>query len=594
MQFMGLKKLFSFLLIIIALCLISCAKTIPHKQPVPSAPTTYPPDHYLRLAAKQANPTLQGHLQLQAVQAYLRGQSFEQADLLLPTLNLSALSATDQIKYQFALAELALAHNRPVDALEILHNINTTDINAQPLSLQITREKLLATSYATFGQALEAIKIRLDLALLLNNPVDEKNNKRAIWSLSQQLSDETLLQLADNTTQPTLSGWAQLTLIARQDQKDPQKLHASLQAWRAKYPGHPANALLSDLVPASSLQPFNIPKKIAVILPLQGSLSTQANAIWQGILYAYYASPVESRPTLLLYDDSTISIPAIYQQALSQGVDLVLGPLTKDSVMLARKNHSILTLTLNYSGQQPAVNNMYEFGLNLTQDTEQLARRIQEDNRPTVLTITGNDPSSQTALRSFKQQFESVGGKVVADLTLNSSTDLNRALPSLLEFKSDTQTRRQDVDAIFINLSEEQAKTVLPLLAHYGAGDLPVYATSLVDNGKGTQNEALNKVIFVDIPFMINPSEADLKTRQTLSTLFPDQYKNYIKLYAVGIDAYHLVFELSRLRIFPESTYNGATGVLFLDKNQQIYHELSWGQFMNGEVTPLPVRLNKN
>jgi outer membrane PBP1 activator LpoA protein len=237
---------------------------------------------------------------------------------------------------------------------------------------------------------------------------------------------------------------------------------------------------------------------------------------------------------------------------------------------------------------------VYEFGLNLMQDADQLARRIQEDNRPSVITLTGEDLNSRNTLDYFKQQLTGLGGRVIGSLTLNSTTDLNVAIAALLDFNPETKMRRQAIDAIFMNLSEEQAKTVLPLLQHYGAEDIPIYATSLIDNGKGSPNEAFNKLIFVDIPFLINPDEAALKAQQNLIKLFPEQYKNYAKLYAIGIDAYHLVFELSRLHVFPESTYKGTTGLLSLDKNQQIYHELSWGQFVNGNVTVMPARINKN
>ncbi len=564
----------------------------PSITPAPATtnkPSIQTPDHYLRLATAQTDPTLRAHFQLEAAQAYTRGQAFDKATDLLNTINLDLLNPSDKIHYQLVLAELALANNRPVDALEILQTINSFDITTQPITLQIGRDKLLAASYEAFGQALESIKIRLDLALLLNNSDDEKSNKRAIWALSQQLSDDTLNQLAQNYSQPTLRGWAELTLISRQNQNDPQKLNASLQDWRAKYPNHPANALLANIVPAATLQPFVQPKTIAVILPLQGPLSAQADAIWQGILYAYYESPVESRPTLLLYDSSKTTIPAIYDAALAQNVDFVLGPLTKDQVLLARKNPKIMTLTLNYSGQTP-VKNTYEFGLNLTQDTAQLAQRMPEDNLPNVLTITGDDPNSLNTLNYFKQKLNSLGGKVVGSLKLNPKTDLNLAIPALLEFDAKSKTHRQDSDAIFINLTNEQAKTVISLLHSYGIDDLPIYATSLVNNTQSSQNDELNNVIFVDIPFVINPDNAALKAQQTFAHFFTDNYKNYGKLYAVGMDAYHLVFELSRLRVFPDSAYNGSTGVLSLDKNQQIYHELSWGQFVKGDVTAMPAR----
>jgi hypothetical protein len=56
----------------------------------------------------------------------------------------------------------------------------------------------------------------------------------------------------------------------------------------------------------------------------------------------------------------------------------------------------------------------------------------------------------------------------------------------------------------------------------------------------------------------------------------------FVRLYAFGVDAYHLVKELGRLRAQHYAEYQGVTGNLSLNENNRIDRRLMWAQFKNG------------
>ena len=58
-----------------------------------------------------------------------------------------------------------------------------------------------------------------------------------------------------------------------------------------------------------------------------------------------------------------------------------------------------------------------------------------------------------------------------------------------------------------------------------------------------------------------------------------------VRLYAYGYDAYQLSTMQNQLSRGSFS-YQGATGTLYVDNQQQIRRKLAWGTFTNGLVAP--------
>ncbi|MEC9329574.1 MAG: penicillin-binding protein activator, partial [Pseudomonadota bacterium] len=60
------------------------------------------------------------------------------------------------------------------------------------------------------------------------------------------------------------------------------------------------------------------------------------------------------------------------------------------------------------------------------------------------------------------------------------------------------------------------------------------------------------------------------------------------RLFALGIDAYSLVYMITRLRGNPDQSHHGATGVIRIDQSGRVLRDISWATFDDGNVTLLP------
>jgi outer membrane PBP1 activator LpoA protein len=56
-----------------------------------------------------------------------------------------------------------------------------------------------------------------------------------------------------------------------------------------------------------------------------------------------------------------------------------------------------------------------------------------------------------------------------------------------------------------------------------------------------------------------------------------------MRLYALGIDSFNVIPELNRLRRNEFSSFQGETGLLYLDVNDRLLRRLVWAQFVAGK-----------
>ncbi len=226
---------------------------------------------------------------------------------------------------------------------------------------------------------------------------------------------------------------------------------------------------------------------------------------------------------------------------------------------------------------------------------------------------------------AFSQYFEELGGTVVsvqdyssssADysrpirrlLNLDDSAIRHRRIEDILGEKLEYEPyRRQDVDMIFIAATSRSARGIIPALKFHHASRLPVYATSHVYAGTDdvTLNSDLNGLLFCDMPWVLESTSPD-QLRQQTGTIKADisaenisnihrlkksfQYnwpgqQRYTRLFALGVDAYHLVFNLEYLHSNPYARFSGTTGNIQLDENAHMVRDLLWARFIKGKAT---------
>jgi outer membrane PBP1 activator LpoA protein len=146
--------------------------------------------------------------------------------------------------------------------------------------------------------------------------------------------------------------------------------------------------------------------------------------------------------------------------------------------------------------------------------------------------------------------------------------------------------RRQDVDFVFLAADANSGRLIKSQLKFHYSGDLPVYATSVINSMDGRSDDDLNDVMFTETPWVVDPPAWMVDFPTLYSEYWPAE-KRLARLHAMGYDAYHLVAGLYPDRTGPMDEIIGATGTLFLESDGKIHRKLVWGRFERGQPVPL-------
>jgi uncharacterized protein len=587
-----IQKIITALLLCATLILTGCSNLQARSAQSLSAAT------YLQMAATAGFPLKQRYL-IQAADRYTQDHAFSQAQNILSQLNISILPPELQIQYQLASARLLIFQHENAQALNILNGLSSN--NGLMPSDQYRLNELLALTYQGLNLPLKAINA---LNNLLNVTTDDIQHKAVLiqtWSYLQTLPPKTLLAL---TKAPNInmiqSGWLQLMIIA--EQPDNSALIQELHIWQAQYANHPAKPLIQLEFNTQTQSLIKAPSQITLMLPLKGPLGGPGMAIRNGFFAAYYYAKKQGQatPTIRVLDTSDGHIGMLYRQALASGSQFIVGPLSKNNVQtLTQNNLSVPTLALNSLANSSVQPNLYQFGLSPLDETKQIATRAWQDGHTRALIMAPNSAWGQALAQSFTGHWQQQGGQVVTSLYFDSTHQLSDQIQQVLGITAAqsrysalkrtlyekvrfTPWRRQDIDMVFLAAQPSRARQVRPLMKFYYAGDVPVYAISTIYPGTpGTAlDRDLNGITFPDMPFVIlKPSTLPQNLqaiRNNIQALWPKSFKRYIKLYALGIDAFDLINKLSKLSVLPQFGVYGATGRLYLTQNQHIYRRLMW------------------
>ena len=558
-------------------------------------------------ASKTAPEKQRTGLRLTAAELLARGQQWPQLAPLLASIDPQTLDAGQLTRLRLLEAEQALAESRPEPALEILQTVmnpeNLPDHGQHYYQLR-------ARAYAMVGNPLEAARQLIWLDGLIDDPQQKLANQYRIWEQFSGLSDTSLEQLRTSPAPDALSGWMELVLITRQHRRDRASWSAALDEWRLRYPGHSAETtLLPDLL--HQVGQFGArAQHIAVLLPLSGRTANSASAIRDGMLAAYYRDTLE-RPELRFYDTGGKSqaIWSVYQQALQEGADFVIGPLLKESILqLSRVGElPVPVLALNHTGPGDPELALYQFGLAPEDEARQAADRIYADGQRQVIALVPDSAWGRRVLAAFEAQLVERGGELLttshyapdsADfkapiqhaLNLDASRNRYRALQRILGKKLEFEPRRrQDVEAIFILGFPRQARQLKPQLRFHHAGDIPVYSTSHVYSASPDPSidRDMDGLFFCDIPWILDFETRWSDQREQLYSAWPNRSQRFQRLFALGYDAYQVSPWLESLNMPGFASFPGATGILTLDDNRQLHRQLVWAQFSKGRPQPI-------
>ena len=159
----------------------------------------------------------------------------------------------------------------------------------------------------------------------------------------------------------------------------------------------------------------------------------------------------------------------------------------------------------------------------------------------------------------------------------------NRLSANLNQNLSFSPRRRQDIDFIFLVAPETtKAKLLKSQLNYHLSGDkiLPIYSTSTIYSYSANLND-LNDVIFTDAPWVID-QQIWLKNLPSILRQYWPGDAIQSRQNAMGYDAYFLAAAINSQKNNSMQELNGATGLLYMEKNGKIRRRLAWAQLING------------
>lgn len=509
------------------------------------------------------------------------------------------LGQDDADYLQYMLARVDYRRGEPAAAQARLQQLDSPDLHP---GIAYRASNFQRHMLSLQGAHLQSARIGTRI-MDMTPPQEQPAIKRSIWRDLQRCTPEQLAQAYNEATDARWQGWLALATI---NNDSVLALGAQLGNWQTSNPEHPANAPLPGGL-GLLMQSAPAPARVALILPLSGRLAPAGKAVRDGYLASYFrARRAGEAPNDILVIDSNLyaSASEAYNDAMLQGAQLVVGPLSKSAVgaVAALPERPVPVIALNRIEQSatPAQSAMVQLSLSPEDEAKQLAKTAFGQGARRALVLRPAGAWGDKIAAALGQQWGTLGGALVQDISYTGKDDysvgvkaglgieaseqrrrkVRDMLASNIEF---TPRRRQDIDAIFmLSRTPEEARAIKPLLAFHYAGGLPVYATSSIHGGrKDARDRDLDGTRILEIPWLL---DSDPRLRSDLANSNSHQYS---RLNALGVDAYRVQSRFAQLQAGPDALIRGDTGLLSLNPALQIERELPAAAFDGDQLKPL-------
>ena len=556
---------------------------------------------YRRLA-EAAKPPERNELWLRAATARTRAGQVAEAEADLSHLDTATLSAEGRMRVQLLQAELALLQHRPERALERLAAPEAPGVEP---ALQAEYHNLRARAHSQLETPMEAARERVLREDYLEDPLEIEANRDAIWQSLSDVEPEVLKRRAGEL-RDTLGGWLSLARLAQILPRDPGATARKLAEWRRDYPDHPAAERFLERLQEKAREMGARPTQIALLLPLSGRFQEAGKAVRDGFMAGYFAD-AERASRVRIYDtgEDPTAVDGVYDRALAEGAEFVIGPLRKPAVrsLAGRDELPVPTLCLNDAAGGVTPINLYQFDLSPEGEARQVAEGAWEQGHRHALVYVPKGDWGGRVRGAFRERWEELGGQVVATqeydrsvsdfsgtikhlLNLDQSEARHRRLARTIGLAPKFEPRRrQDADLIFLGAFARQARLIRPQLKFHRAADLPVYATSHVFTGNtdAARDQDMAAIRFVAMPWSVDAPTPSQSLRRNAAPYLAAHADRWQRLAALGVDAYALTTRLRTLSQYPGRRFLGETGLLRVDDDSRVRRRLPWVRFENGE-----------
>lgn len=574
--------------------------------------------------AGRATPPLLYDLRLRGADSLVKAHREPEALSILDGLARSPLKADQALWLRLIRAEIALARERPNQAMEFLAKAPT---HMAPPDLQHRYLADRAEAFHQTGHLLDSAKARAELDLLLEERQERAANQRKLLGSLRQMTD-TSIELLRPAAGNLLGGWMDLARIFKATEPGKTR-NARLGEWLEQHPSHPVLAQVLDdpdapppslaevpleaerpvepappaLTDASGTAPdvaapgTQAPEvkagsdNIAVLLPEGGKFAEFGAAIRAGLEAANQAELPELRVQLRYYDASDPALAReLVQKAADEGAKLVIGPLAKDAVeQLARAEQLPLpVVALNRVATTAHLPpQLLQFSLDPEDEARQAAEQAWADGARIAISLLPQGAWGDRLRDSFRSRWEGLGGRLAGHHQYNPETaNQEGAIDQLLELVKDSDLPT----ALFLVApGPDKAAKLWPQVRDKRPPQVRVYATSHAYGGRPnpSTDRDLVGLTFPDLPWVLLPNSEDPLGMRRLAGAVGNRQGLNLRLFAMGLDAYRIAHELDNWAENPQAIVGGTTGQLSLGPRQTIQRRLTWARM--GEQGPEPL-----
>jgi outer membrane PBP1 activator LpoA protein len=542
--------------------------------------------------------------QLRAARAYVTARQPDEAARVLLAAK-PGLAPAQAVQAQLLGVEVELARGQAQQAWQELATY-PAPVTAPEASQywDLKRRAALAT-----GRYVEAVRAHTAQERWLGTPEQLRGSRAELLGELRDAQERGAKIDARTAPDVLTRGWLELAALAADAASNPNNATQTIEAWRARYPGHPADEVVRSELLGVHVTPQAPTPHVALLVPLGGRQSSAAISVRDGFLTAYYVNAASARPRVRIYDTSVMSVAQAVTQATQEGAEFIVGPLTREEVIAAAEltGARAPVLALNFlPTERPVPNAFYQFALSPEDEARQTARRVIADGNRRGLALVPEGDWGTRVLAAFKDELTQGGGTLIETATFDAShTDYapaimqilhisdsmarHKRLESVLGTKLEFQPRRRgDIAFIFAAGQAASERQLRPQLRFYFAGDVPTYATSDAFEPDPNANQDMDGLLFPDMPWMLGGGLTD-SVRNAAREAWPNGGPRRNRLFAFGFDAYRLVGAL-RSANGGAISVEGLTGRLTLDPERRVHRELEWAQLQQGQPRPLAAR----
>ncbi|MBG6240665.1 MAG: penicillin-binding protein activator [Candidatus Symbiopectobacterium sp. Dall1.0] len=342
---------------------------------------------------------------------------------------------------------------------------------------------------------------------------------------------------------------------------------------------------------------------------------------------APYATPASVSPapeaasgvSVKVYDTTSQPVANLVAQAQKDGASLIVGPLLKNDVeQLTSQQTTMNILALNQPEHVQNTPNMCFFALSPEDEARDAAQFIHRQGKQQPLLLVPRGALGDRVINAFAQAWQSQGGNTLLQQRFGNTAELKQAInsgaglslngqpvnvmssaaqpgttiggltiPAQIEPTVST-SGSGNVDAVYILATPDELALIKPMIDMRTTSQSrpALYASSRsFQAGLGPDFRLeMEGLQFSEIPLLAGSNPALM---QQVASQFKNDY-SLVRLYAMGMDAWALANHFTDLRQSSSQQITGATGTLTASADCVINRQLTWLQYRQGQLVPVP------